>query len=211
MQFTSQSQERGWGIFSAGWPGEVLHYVVEVWESLRFAASLKREPRITNLLAGAICAKYEAEGRDWFVIPEVKDWDTAGKEVSRTDLRFYPPGAKRRVVCFVFESKCLNTPASNAGKYAGKDGMQCFITGKYSAGMPCGGMLGYVMDADMARAHSAVCKAIRNKRKQLRLSPDGDYRSSSIAPKSKWHGETKHQLPDRVFTIFHLLLKVVRS
>lgn len=182
MQFASQSRERGWGLFPDGWPGEVLRYVMEVWETFRLPVSAKLEPRITKMLTGAIRRRYEDEGRDWFVTVEDPDWDESGKEVSRTDIRFYPPGPKRHAVCFVFESKCLNAPSSNASKYVGADGMMCFITGKYGAGLPCGGMLGYVMDGNLPRAHKAVCEAIRKKGDTLRLSPDGDYRPSAPLP-----------------------------
>lgn len=208
MQISGTGRERGLGLFPNGWTGEVLQFVIEVWEELRLPKGARLEPRITKLLAGAITDCYEREGRDWFLSPEEPAWDEQGKEISRTDIRIYPPGKKRRKVCFVLESKRLNTPASNASKYVGEGGMMCFITGKYSAGLPCGAMLGYVMDGILARAHAAVCKAIVSKREPLRLRRDGELRFSYLMSEHKWHGETHHLLQDGVFTIYHLLLKV---
>ena len=115
MQITGESSEPGWGLFPAGWPGEVLRFIVEVWESFALAADVVLEPRITKLFTGAICDRYESEGRDWFVVPEFPDWDEkTGRKKLRTDIRFYPPGPKRRAVRFVFEFKRLNAPDLDA-------------------------------------------------------------------------------------------------
>lgn len=211
MQFSSTVREPGWGLFPNGWVGEVLRYIVDVWQRLRLPSGVKLEPRITKLFAGAIRKRYESEGRDWFATVEDPDWDPSGKETSRTDIRLYPPGKKRHDICFVFESKCLNKPQSNASKYVGKDGMMCFITGKYSAGLPCAGMLGYVMDGKVPRAHKAICKAIKKKHKALRLAANGEYQSSTVLGQRKWHGETTHDLLDGKFKIYHLLLTVRRK
>ena len=209
MQITGESSERGWGLFPAGWSGEVLRFLVEVWEVLCLPVGVVLETRITKLFTGAICDRYESEGRDWFVVPEFPDWDEeTGKEESRTDIRFYPPGPKRRTVSFVFESKRLNVPDSNAGEYVGESGMMCFVTGKYSRGLPLGGMIGYVMDGDLRRANRNVQRAIRRERKALRISPGGDFQPTPLLSDSTWHGETHHHRDDGVIAIFHLLLPV---
>ena len=207
MQFSTITRERGWGLFPDGWAGEVLHCILDVWKGFRLPSPVRLEPRITKLLVGAIRKRYEAEERDWFLTVEDPDWNESGKEISRTDIRFYPLGKRRYSAWFVFESKCLNTPKSNASKYVG-DGMMCFITGKYSAGLPNAGMIGYVMDGNVPRARSAICNAINKKRELLRLSAQGEYQPSPVLDHHKLHGETVHQLSDGRFTIFHLLLKV---
>jgi len=208
MQISGAGRERGWGLFPTGWTGEVLRFVIEVWEQLRLPKGAKLEPRITKLLTGAIAARYEREERDWFCVTESPDWNEEGKEISRTDIRLYPPGPKRQKVAFVFESKRLNKPQSNASEYVGDGGMMCFINGKYSVGMPCGAMLGYVMDGNVLRAHTAVCNAIVKKRKPLLMAGDGALRLSPLLVEFKYDGETHHKLPDGTFTIFHLLLPV---
>jgi hypothetical protein len=206
-------KERGWGLFPDGWTGEVLHFVIEVWEELRLPKAARSEPRITKLLAGAIIERYEREERDWFCSPEETDWNSEGKEVSRTDLRLRPPGRKRRSVALVLESKRLNTPASNASEYVGAGGMMCFIPtkdvpAKYAAGLPCGVMLGYVMDGDLWRAYAAICKTVVEKRLALLLASDGEHRTTPLLDGNQWHGQTKHLLPDGEFIIYHLLLPV---
>jgi hypothetical protein len=211
MRIIGTSRERGWGLFPNGWVGDVLLLLIETWDSFCLPADVRLEPRITKLFANAIYARYEAEDRDWFVTVEQPDWDPAGKETTRTDLRFYPPGRKRRKVCLVFETKRLNTPKSNVSEYVGTDGMMCFVTGKYSPGLPYCGMLGYVMDGNVARAHATICRAVLDHRDELRLQADGDYRPMTLLPGHKWHGETKHQLAHGTLIICHLLLEVRRN
>ncbi|MBE0539859.1 MAG: hypothetical protein IH623_00535 [Verrucomicrobia bacterium] len=213
MQVSGNSKERGWGLFTKGWTGEVLQFVVEVWDGLSLPRSARLEPRITKLLAGAIIERYEREERDWFCVPEAPEWNEEGKETSRTDIRLYPPGRKRRAVSFIMEGKRLNTPASNAAAYVGVGGMMCFIPtpptlAKYAAGLPCGAMLGYVMDGNVKRAHAAVCKAMGTKRIPIQLPTSWEYRPLKLSKSHEWHGETKHEFLDGAFTIYHLLLPV---
>lgn len=213
MQVSGNGNERGWGLFPEGWPGEALQFVSEVWAGLPIPRAARLEPRITKLLTGAIIDRYEREERDWFCVPEAPDWNEEGKEVSRTDIRLYPPGRKRRSVAFIMEGKRLNTPASNAAAYVGADGMMCFIPtpttpAKYVSGLPCGAMLGYVMDGNVPRAHRAVCKAIKTKCPLLLLASGGEYQPLALIGDHGLHVETKHHFPDGAFTIFHLLLPV---
>lgn len=213
MQFSGSAKERGWGLFPDGWPGEVLQFVSDVWNGLEIPKTARLEPRITKLLSGAIIARYEREERDWFCVPESPDWNEEGKEISRTDIRLYPPGKKRRHVALILEGKRLNTPGSRAAAYVGADGMMCFIPTtqgavKYAAGMPCGAMLGYVMDGNVKRAHAAVCKAIKTKRALLLLASGGDFAPLKLANSHDFNGFTKHQCPDGLFLIYHLLLPV---
>ena len=213
MQFSGAGKERGWGLFPDGWGGEVLQFVSDVWNDLTLPKTARFEPRITKLLTGAIIARYEREERDWFCVPESPDWNEEGKEISRTDIRLYPPGRKRRYVSLILEGKRLNTPASRAAEYVGAAGMMCSIPSpkvpvKYAAGLPCGGMLGYVLDGNIRRAHSAVCKAIKAKRALLLLTNDGEFQPLQLANSHQFHGITKHQRPGGLFLIYHLLLPV---
>ena len=206
MKVSGSSGERGLGLFPAGFEGEVLHLVIEVWATLELPRNARLEPRITKLLAKALRQRFNKEQRDGFVTVEDPDSDDDGKEISRTDIRVFPP--KQHLGAFVLESKRLNTPKSNASEYVGAGGMMCFISGKYSRGLPCGAMLGYVMDADVRRAHAAVCAAVKDKRSALLLAKDGDYQPSPALESHIWHGETRHLLSDGRFAIYHLLLPV---
>lgn len=213
MEFSGRGTERGWGLFLNGWAGEVLQFVSDVWDDLRLPRTARLEPRITKLLSGAIIERYEREERDWFCVPESPDWNEEGKEISRTDIRLYPPGRKRRRVSLILEGKRLNTPASRAAEYVGRNGMMCFIPTaqvpvKYAAGLPCGAMLGYVLDGNLRRAQAAVCKAIRAKARPLLLVPNSGYSVLKLANTHDYNGVTEHRRPDAEFLIYHLLLAV---
>ncbi len=88
--------------------------------------------------------------------------------------------------------------------------MMCFVTGKYSRGLPLGGMIGYVMDGDLPRAHRNVCRAIQRERRPLRITTGGAFQPTPLLPDSTWHGQTHHQREGGGITIFHLLLPVRR-
>lgn len=206
MKISGSSRVRGLGLFPAGFEGEVLHLVLEVWSTLELPRNARLEPRITKLLARALRKRFNDEQRDGFVTVEDPDADEDGKEVSRTDIRVFPP--KQHLAAFVLESKRLNTPKSNASEYVGNGGMMCFATGKYGLGLPSGAMLGYVMDANVSRAHAAVCKAVKEKSTALKLAAGGEYQSSPLLLRHQWHGQTCHALVDGSFTIYHLLLPV---
>ena len=150
--------------------------------------------------------RYEEEERDWFLTIEDPNWNEAGKEISRTDIRVMPPGQKRSRVAFVLECKRLNTPASNASEYTGAGGMMCFITGKYSPGMPCAGMLGFIMDGNVARAHKSVVASVKTNRRDLKMPPKATYRSCAWLGSHGLHGKTLHRSSAGIFSIYHLLL-----
>jgi len=59
---------------------------------------------------------------------------------------------------------------------------------KYAAGLPCGATLGYELDRNIRRAHSAVGKAIKAKRDLLLLAADGDYSRLRLANSHEFHG-----------------------
>lgn len=206
MKISGIGRDRSLGLFPDGFVGEVLHLVIETWAELELPRGAKKEPRITKLLARALRQRFDEEQRDGFVTIEDPDSDDDGKEISRTDIRVFPP--KQHLAAFVLESKRLNTPKSNASEFVGTGGMMCFIVGKYSAGLPSGAMLGYVMDANLPRAHAAVCRAVQNKRTALLMKSGGEYQVSTLLKGHPWHGETRHLLPDGGFTIYHLLLPV---
>jgi hypothetical protein len=134
-------------------------------------------------------------------------------DLGRADLLFDFIGTAREEVYFLFECKRLNVLSSSgrqsrAGEYVGDDGMMCFITDKYSAGLPAGGMIGYVMDGEIARAISSVGRAILKNQTKLGLRNGSGLGCCQLMPKKRSVKETWHDLPGRAFVIYHLFLKV---
>ena len=124
---------------------------------------------------------------------------TFGTEESRNDLRFYPPPRYRRrqTVFFTVECKCLHVKRNSgfvhlADLYV-KKGLQRFVDGRYSQGLPCGGMVGYVMDNRVEDAFTRVCKEIAKRSANLRMRKKDPLRYPSGAlPECACSAETAH-------------------
>ena len=134
-----------------------------------------------------------------------------GKEIGRIDIRFLH--GYREDVYFAFECKRLRVPyksgiRSNASEYVGVDGMMCFITGKYGKALVSGGMIGYVMDSDVITAIQSVKKAIHRNCTILCLVRNTGLSSCSIMSNEQIIKETRHNLPNRRFTIYHIFVAV---
>jgi len=78
-------------------------------------------------------------------------------------------------VCLTLECKRLNVVRPNgratlAREYV-RDGMMRFITNQYAQNFSLGGMIGYVMDGDVAAAHTALLEQIGNAASTLLCDP----------------------------------------
>jgi len=193
---------------------EVIDSVLRTWKSFRRTPALRLEQRITNLFSDALEQAYERQGKRWFLVPDMKRTDPkTGKEIARHDIRFFHRDISGQRLYFVFECKRLNVKSKrdriipNSSGYVA--GMTRFVNGKYSAGHPCGGMIGYVMDGNVLSAVAAITGRITKRRGTLRMTPGADYSPSQLMPKQKQNGETKHHRSDGEFIIYHLMLPLV--
>lgn len=113
---------------------------------------------------------------------------------------------------FAIEAKRLRVRSTKGKMTAGNDGyvnegMMRFITGQYAPFMKSGAMLGYVFDGDTGNARIGVGRYIQRKSDELRLVSPKLLARSKILPK-KPVDETRHQLPSREFTLYHLFVAV---
>lgn len=70
-----------------------------------------------------------------------------GKGRLRLDIVIQYSGSRPRPE-YIFEAKRLCKGSHPIGKYIGKDGMQCFIDGRYASQYPEAGMIGYLQSDD---------------------------------------------------------------
>ena len=113
---------------------------------------------------------------------------------------------------FAIEAKRLRVRSEKGKMVAGNDyyvndGMMRFVTSQYAPFMVSGAMLGYVYDGDIKQARSGVAKYIDRKRKELKLMPPEKLIKSSIVASKEFY-ETRHDLKERVFTLYHVFLDV---
>jgi len=207
-----------WGEFPPNFVADLLDFTLQIWAEFELPAKAYKETRITALFSRLMENRvFEDESKDWVVVDEKKRYNRQGKEIARTDIRVLPPGKKHTDFAFVFECKRLNVRRQGkiqhgAGAYVGKDGMMCFITGKYASGLREGGMLGYVMDRDVMGVREVITRFIERKRGPLRLTLLTSYVPCQLLDKQLPHGETRHDLADgRAFTLYHLLVPVRRD
>jgi len=115
-------------------------------------------------------------------------------------------------VYFPLEAKKLRVRSRNgevipgSGAYV-SDGMMRFITGQYAPYMEAAAMLGYVFDGKMDVARVDVDRAVRSKWLELKLMSPKQLLRSNILPASPID-ETRHDLGERSFIIYHVFLSV---
>ena len=85
--------------------------------------------------------------------------------------------------------------------------MQRFVDGEYSKGVPCGGMVGYVMDNELDAAFRRVRAEIKARRRPVRIfTRHTDTAPSTVLPEWKHSADTWHRRSDGAFLLHHVLL-----
>ena len=201
-------------LFPRGFAGEVMQLKLETWHTVSLRREVRFEERITALFAMAIEDAYVAQKRSWFVFPEVPVTDpNFGTQTGRNDLRFYHRDVPGQRIFFTVECKRLHVRTASgfrhlADKYV-EEGLQRFVDGKYSVGLPCGGMLGYVMDNRVPEAFGRVCDEISARRKRLRMNGKDSFKHpSSILRSYAASGDTFHERVSGEFAVYHSLVAV---
>jgi hypothetical protein len=125
----------------------------------------------------------------------------------RADIRF--SCGKGIDTYFVFEAKRLFVTYPRGRKdslvkeYV-REGMMRFVTGKYAPFQCSSAMLGYVHDAEVAAARSAVTTEISNNADSLLL-----VRGLAVDAVDRQFDDSVHLLePNRSFVIYHLLVAI---
>lgn len=114
-------------------------------------------------------------------------------------------------VYFAIEAKRLRVSLPG-GLFLGSreyvtEGMMRFITGQYAPFMQAGAMLGYVYDGKKEKARADVDGQVQKKAKKLKLKEPNKLSLSTLIPHQSID-ETKHDLENRLFTVYHIFLAV---
>ena len=219
-------------LFPTGFGAEVMHLVLETWQTFTLHHRVRHEEPITALFRRALIDGYLAAGRNWFVTLEDPVTDSMfGTELGRNDLNFFPPNHRGQTIFFTVECKRLNVTrppsvsatarAVRAGRTPPRptfhhladhyvtQGMQRFVDELYSKGLPCGGMVGYVMDGDLDGAFRRVRTEIQASRDTLRITSRNLLYAPSVALRGWTHSaDTRHLRNDSEFLLHHALLGV---
>jgi hypothetical protein len=214
MRVEGEAEDLYMELFPHGLVPQILRLLVDTWASFQRPANDESEPKITNRFVVAL----QQEGRRlrarFRVEPHGKDLEhlrpDTGKGFVEIDI-LIPYGYEPRCY-FGIEAKKLNTTGpggkweSQAGDYAGEEGMGCFVEGRYAAYQCEGAMVGYVMDSDCANAKLSITEAIEKKAGALRVPVPCLLHAAQHLPDYPYAFETRHRLDRGEFAIYHVLL-----
>jgi hypothetical protein len=193
---------------------DILALVIASWESLPAPAGNELENSITNRL----CARMQnAPNRETFLF-HIQPQDVilepaSGDELGRTDIAFKPFVPSDRIY-FCLECKRLNVRVPNAvrprpyfSEYV-RNGMLRFISGQYAGAVRNGGMLAFVLNADLPAAMEGVRGNIQAAQAELGMASPADFAPSHIWPTDARIRETNHRRAHNPepFTIHHLFM-----
>ena len=198
-------------IFSPSLLPWVFRTILKEWNNFHRTTRTPLENRITKPFVGHLQSCQESRHLPFFFDVNVK-LVNPGNDTETGELDIRVMQGKRPKVFFAFECKRLNVIrngkyASQAGEYVGKEGMGCFLSGKYDGGGNCGGMMGYVMDNDVRKAIAAVNRALKTSKDSLGIKPPAELKTSSLVREKEYTCyETLHLMSKDEFTIYHLML-----
>jgi hypothetical protein len=199
-------------LFPDGLVPQILNLLVDTWQGFRRPTDDEPEPKITNRYVLALQAERRKRGLRFRVEPHPKDIEhldeTTGRGWVEIDI-MVPHGYDSRCY-FGIEAKKLNCTTesgkdSRSGAYVGKEGMGCFVDGRYACHQTQGAMVGYVMDSDCAAAKDSVRDSMSRKATELKMSTPCKLEPSRHLPVNPDAFETRHDVRDG-FTIHHVLL-----
>jgi hypothetical protein len=201
-------------LFPHGLVPQILRLLVDSWSTFDPPTDDEDEPKITNRFVVALQDTRRRKRFQLRVEAHAKDVGTLDPGTGRGYVEIdicVPHGYESRCY-FGIEAKKLNTTDSKgrwhsrAREYAGKDGMGCFVDGRYARYQCQGAMVGYVMDGDCPRAKSSISQAINRRAKELRVTPPCPLHPARHLPGHADAFETLHDLERGEFTIHHVLL-----
>jgi hypothetical protein len=214
MRIEGEAHDLYQELFPHGLVPQILRLVVDTWDSFSRPTNGEDEPKINNRFAHALQGEGRRRRAPFRVMPHVKDVEhldsATGRGFVEIDVCIFHNYEPR--CYFGIEAKKLNTTGSgekwesNAGEYAGKDGMGCFVDGRYASYQCEGAMVGYVMDGDCARAKTSISEHIDKRAESLRVPMPCPLHPARHLPDYPHAFETRHGLNRGEFTIYHVLL-----
>jgi len=195
---------------------DMLRLVVDVWTGLPKPFSDDKEDQITELLCRALRENRTIRDLPFYIEIQVVELDPMpGQELGRLDIAFKPtglPGAPDESIYFCLECKRLNIVINGIKRRGGSDyvshGMMRFVNGQYASAVRHGGMLGYVLDGDVAGAITNVESNIQSQHVALCMKSPGILHPSSALKEITTARESLHNRTGESvhFRIHHLFM-----
>lgn len=186
------------GFIESGGVADVLVLTLDAWAQIPPPAHDDLEKTVSIRLYSALVKKKDRQRHRFLIRYEDVEVDTdLAKETGRKDIVFYPGLDENYYYCL--EAKRLNARVDGimkllADEYV-REGMQRFVAGKYSRKVYHGGMIGYVLDGDVARAMKNVLINIQKHYVELGMESPGSWMVCTHRPDDQYAKETEHQRP----------------
>ena len=138
--------------------------------------------------------------------PRIHDPQRKGKRRRRVDIRI--DSAQRRPRSRLsFEAKRLG-PGHGVSVYLGKDGLGCFIDGRYARCENVAGMLGYVQDGSCEDWAGEIARAIARRAGNLHTLKSSPWQRAQVVPELGHTYRSGHGRPDigQPIQVYHTLL-----
>ncbi|BDI32583.1 hypothetical protein CCAX7_46340 [Capsulimonas corticalis] len=200
--------------FADNYLSDIVSAIATAWYQLKHPNEEDIEIRITNRLVGRLVNSQDFANLPFIIDPQCQIVDIDGEIIGIIDIRFILRNSGREY--FALEAKRVHITNSKGqlkrsySSYVGKGGMMDFVNGKYSAGLPACGMLGYVMDGNLDIAWTGISKSIQRNCIRLKLDSTSKLVKSQLCV---YHGndntrlgETFHDLSTHSVRMMHLLL-----
>lgn len=214
MRVEGEAEDLKQLLFPHGLVPQILGLIVDTWGSFLRPTNDEDEPKITNRFVKALQHERRRRGAPFRVAPHVLDLErlepATGMGFGEIDI-YVPDGFDERCY-FGIEAKKLNTTSpsgkweSQAGDYAGSEGMGCFVDGRYASYQCEGAMVGYVMDGNCASAKTSITESIEKRADALRVGVTCSLDPAKHLPDYPHAFETRHYLDRGEFSIYHVLL-----
>lgn len=204
------------GFVTTGGVASILALALDAWANIASVDEDELEEHVSIRLYSRMVNAQDRQAHRFLIRYEDVEVDTdLAKETGRKDIVFFP--CHDGTIYYCLEAKRLNVRVSGimkslADEYV-KEGMQRFVTGKYSRHVQHGGMIGYVLDGDVERAMKNVLNNIRQHHADLGMAPPGEWQECVHRPGDSQTRESQHQRvrPAKAISIQHLFVKAVLS
>jgi len=192
---------------------DILALVIETWDAMPSPAGDELEDVVSDSLCRALRQSRNQCELPFRIDTQLVELDpAAGEDEGRMDIVFSPP-IPRESIYFALECKRLNVRRVNSAPRAGfaeyvRFGMLRFVRGQYASAVRHGGMLGFVLDGDVAGAMAGVEGNIRLNLSDLGMNVPGGFQASTGRTGDARVRETQHRRAGQAlpFVIQHLFM-----
>ena len=200
---------------------DILRLVVDTWSGVLKPFADHREDPITRILCIALRKNRKVRALPFLIDFQSVELDAAtAEELGRLDIAFKPtglPGAPDESIYFCLECKRLNVVIGGKKRPGGSEyvanGMIRFVSGQYANAVRHGGMLGYVLDGDVAGAMANVESNVNSQHVSLCMESPGTLHPSSVLAGSPIARESLHsRVGESIkFRIHHLFVNALTA